>query len=140
MEVTPTTALLSSASTSSTSRHLPVTPTNAVLSSATTSSTSRPLPVTNMSPIKQSTVLGSTTSAVTRHVVTKMYLQKSAKTHETAPRYDEKRRKITDVFVRAEWGSGPKEKKLPECLLSSGKMLARGNLSDLSVNVMPLLT
>ena len=119
--------------------NIEVTPTNTVFSSVSTSSTSRPVPVMNTSSIKQSIVIGSTTSAMTRHEVTKSVstqtrnMQESAKKQEkTTPRYDEKGRKITDVFVRAEWGSGPREKKLPECLSSLGKMLVRGTYKQIA--------
>ena len=115
--------------------NIEVTPTNTVFSSVSTSSTSRPVPVINTSSIKQSIVIGSTTSAMTRHVVTKSVstqtqnMQESAKKQEkTTPRYDEKGRKITDVFVRAEWGSGPREKSCQNAFIVLGKDACKRHL------------
>ena len=46
--------------------------------------------------------------------------------------YDEKGKRITPVYVRAEWESGEREKQLPQNMCSLGKMLVRGTFKQIA--------
>ena len=46
--------------------------------------------------------------------------------------YDEKGKRITPVYVRAEWESGEREKQLSQNMCSLGKMLVRGTFKQIA--------